>query len=152
VEIKASIFERSINKLIMNTSQLNLPEGSNVVDLLKEVPGVYISFDNNITLIGKEVMIMMDGKPIRISSDKLINMLRNQSSDDISKVEIMTTPPPKYVDEWDGGILNIVSKKNTVNGFYGTITNKAGFGQHFRDEFTVDLNYRKSFFNVFRFI
>ena len=149
VEIKASVFERSINKLVMNTSQLHLPQGSNVVDLLKEVPGVYISFDNSITLIGKDVMILMDDKPVRISFDKLVNILRNQSSEDISKIEIMTTPPPKYVDEWDGGILNIVSKKNTVNGFYGTVTNIAGYGKHFRDEFAVDLNYRKSFFNAF---
>lgn len=149
VEVTASIFERDIDKLVMNASQVKLPEGSNAVDLLKEVPGVNITNDNSISLLGKDVLILMDGKPVRIPFDKLSNMLKNQSSNDIGKVEIMFTPPPKYIDEWDGAILNIISKKKLETGFYGTISNIAGYGKHFREDFSVDLNYRKSKVNTF---
>lgn len=149
VEVTASIFERDIDKLVMNTSQVKLPEGSNTVDLLKEVPGVNITNDNSISLLGKDVMILMDGKPVRIPFDKLSNILKNQSSNDIGKVEIMFNPPPKYVDQWSGAILNIISKKKLEAGLYGTISNIAGYGKHFREEFNIDLNYRKGKFNTF---
>jgi hypothetical protein len=149
IEITASIFERDIDKLVMNASAVKLREGGNTVDLIKEVPGVEIRPDYTLTLIGKDVLILIDGKPVRIAFDKLSNLLSNQSSNDIAKIEIMFTPPPKYVDEWDGAILNIITKKNIANGIYGSIIILNNIGKHFRGDMGVDLNYRKSHFNSF---
>ena len=149
VSVTASIFERDIDKLIMNTSQIKLPEGSTAVDMLKEVPGAYISHDNNITLLGKDVRILLDDKPIRIPFDKLSAILRNQSSSDIGQIEIMFSPPPKYIDEWDGPMINIISKKKLVSGFYGTVSNLSSCGKYLGDEFGLDLNYRSSSLNAF---
>lgn len=149
VNITTEVFEREIDKLIMNTSQIKLPVGSTVVDLVKEVPGAYVSPENNLTILGKDVRILIDDAPVRLPFDKLIHILNGQASKDIGKIEIMYTPPPKYIDEWNGPIINIVTKKKLESGFYGTVTNFSSYGKYPRDEFSVDVNYRTAKFNAY---
>lgn len=149
VTVTASVFERDIDVLIMNTSLIKLPEGSTVIDLIKEVPGAYITPDYQLNLLGKEIRVLIDGRPIYITFDKLRNMLNNQASDDIGKIEIMFSPPPKYIDEWDGPLLNIITKKKLASGLYGTLSNFSRYGKYPGDEFGLDLNFRTSKLNAF---
>lgn len=149
VSITAQVFERYIDKLIMDASLIKLPVGSTVVDLVKEVPGAYISSENNLTIIGKDVRILIDDAPVRLPFDKLIHILNGQSSKDIGKIEIMYSPPPKYIDEWNGPMINIVTKKKLESGFYGTVTNFSSYGKYPRDEFSIDVNYRTSKINAY---
>lgn len=150
VEIAEKVIERKIDKLVMNTALIQLPENSTALDLIKRVPGAVTTFDNNFTIIGKPVLVLIDGRPVRMAIEQVMQMLKNQSNYDILKIEIMLNPPPKYVDEWEGAVINIITSKNLTNGYYGSIGNTLGYGKHVIDELTFDFYYRWT--SVFTFI
>jgi len=55
-------------------------------------------------------MVLIDDKPTYMSQTALINYLESISASDISKIEVITTPPAKYEAEGNSGIINIVKK------------------------------------------
>ncbi|MDR2835941.1 MAG: outer membrane beta-barrel protein [Bacteroidales bacterium] len=123
IVIAESPYTRDIDKLSVNTANLKLPENATAVDVLKALPGAYLNKnDKNFQIIGKSVRILVDDKPLYMPYETLQQLFENQPSENIEKVEINFTPPPKYVDEWDGVVINLIKKKNinfTITGSVG---------------------------------
>ncbi len=68
-----------------------------VLDLLQKSPGVTVDNDGNISLKGKQgVMVLIDGKPTYMSGPDLAAYLKNMQSTSLSQIEIMSNPPAKY--------------------------------------------------------
>lgn len=48
---------------------------------------------------------------VNLSGNDLMNYLKSLRSDDIAKIEVITTPPAKYEAQGNSGIINIVLKR-----------------------------------------
>lgn len=58
---------------------------------------------------------------VNLSGNDLMNYLKSLRSDDIAKIEVITTPPAKYEAQGNSGIINIVLKKNKNFGWSGSV-------------------------------
>ena len=93
------------------------------MEVLEKSPGVTVDKDGNISLKGKQgVMIMMDGRPSYLSGQELANLLKNMPSSAIDQIEIMTNPSAKYDAAGNSGIINIKTKKNKLKGLNGNVS------------------------------
>jgi len=120
------------------------------MDVLEKSPGISVDKDGNISLKGKQgVMVMIDGKPTYLSAQDLANMLKNMASSQLDQIEIMTNPPAKYDAAGNAGVINIKTKKNKTQGFNGSIVIGGGIGLNPKTSNSINLNYRKGKFNVF---
>lgn len=142
VEITEKVFTRSIDKLVMNPALVKLPENSSIVDLVEKIPGAVLTQDNALTILGKDVLVLVDDRPMRMSSETLMKILNNQSNNDVVKIEIMFSPPPKYIDEWEGAVINIITKKSLTNGGFGDLYSATRMGKRLSQESSIDFNYR----------
>ncbi len=151
VEVKAKrpLIERQMDKLVLNVSQSPLAAGSNGNDILRRAPGVRIDKDGNITVNGKSVEIWIDGKPSYLSGQQLKAMLDGTDGNTIEKIEIISNPSAKYDASGQGGIINIKTKRNMMQGLNGMLSAAYG-GMYFSDigrwlstEYaSLNLNYR----------
>lgn len=151
VEVKAKkqLIERHMDKLVLNVSNSPLAAGTNGKDLLKKAPGVMIDKDGNVTVNGKGVEVYVDGRPSYLSGEQLKAMLEGTDGNTIEKIEIITNPSAKYDASGTGGIINIKTKRNMMQGLNGTLSAAYG-GMYFSDvkrylqqDFTsLNLNYR----------
>ena len=92
----------------------------NALELLEKSPGVTVDNDGNISVKGKQgVMILVDGKPTYLSGADLAALLKNMQSSNLEQIEIMTNPPAKYDAAGNSGIINIKTKKGIVKGMNG---------------------------------
>jgi outer membrane receptor protein involved in Fe transport len=125
------IVEQQAGGLVVNVQNSILTKGSSVLQLLERSPGVIINpQNNNITLNGKGgVMVMIDGKLMRMSMTQIAAMLNGMSADNIEKIELLNTPPAKYDADGNAGLINIVTKKNKKPGTNGSFTATAGYGR-----------------------
>lgn len=139
------------DKMVLNVSESSIASGGSVMDALEKAPGVIVNQEGNISLRGKQgVLVMIDDKPTYLSSEQLANQLRAMPADAVSKIEVITNPSARYDAEGNAGIINIVTKKDKNLGLNGSAT--AGLehsSNGWSPEAGLNLNYRVKKINLF---
>ncbi|MEI8059784.1 MAG: TonB-dependent receptor plug domain-containing protein, partial [Ferruginibacter sp.] len=150
VTSKKPFIERKADKTVLNIDASISNAGSSALEVLEKAPGVTVDKDGNISLKGKQgVMIMVDGKPTYLSGPELTNMLRNMSSNQLDQIEIITNPSAKYDASGRSGIINIKTKKNKQKGFNGSASTAYTQGVYSKTSNSLNLNYKKGKINLF---
>lgn len=124
------LYQQESGGMVVNVESSVLTKGSSALQVLERSPGVYIDRQNNtIALNGKnDVMIMVNGKLMRLPVNQVVNMLNGMNADDIEKIELLTTPSAKYDAQGNAGMINIVLKKNEDLGMTGSLSLSGGYG------------------------
>ncbi len=150
VDTKKPYIERQIDKTVLNVDALISNAGTTAMEVLEKAPGVSVDKDGNISLKGKQgVIIMMDGKPSYLSGQQLSNLLKSMPSSAIEQIEIMTNPSAKYDASGNSGIINLRTRKNKMFGFNGSNATTYSQGVYARFSNSINLNYRKNKINLF---
>ena len=150
---KKPFIEQQIDRTVVNVENSIVSAGATALEVLEKAPGVTVDKDGNISLKGKQnVMVLMDGKSTYMSASDLANLLRNMQSSSLEKIEIMTNPPAKYDAAGNAGVINLKTKKNQNMGLNGSAT--VGFGYGFykslpKENGSLNLNYRQGKLNLF---
>lgn len=134
IQAKKRLIERKVDRLVFNVENSVMSQGMNVIDVLKSTPLVNVQ-NESISIVGKgSVVIMINDKILNIPQNDLSNYLQSLNSNDVKKIEVITTPPSKYEAQGNSGIINIVLKTNQDKGWSGNFTSfyqkniYAGFG------------------------
>ncbi|MEO6667934.1 MAG: TonB-dependent receptor [Ferruginibacter sp.] len=151
--------EQKLDRMIVNVDASPSNAGATALEVLEKSPGVSVDNDGNISLKGKQgVIIMMDGKPTYLSGADLANVLRNLPASALDQIEIMTNPSAKYDAAGNSGIINIKTKKSKSKGSNGSISvgnTSSLFRANGKEELlwkptvTVNYNYKKNKVNLF---
>ncbi|MBV9883669.1 MAG: TonB-dependent receptor [Sphingomonadaceae bacterium] len=97
-------------------------------DILARIPSVEVQDDGSVRLIGAgSATVLIDGRRVADPQTQLRNMTGNQ----IERIEVLTNPGAQFPAQGTGGIVNIVTRRNTQNGLGGSATasvaNHAGY-------------------------
>jgi outer membrane receptor protein involved in Fe transport len=150
VSSKKQFIEQGIDKTIINIDASPTSVGLSALDLLEKTPGVTVDKDGNISLKGKQgVLVLIDGKPTYLSAQDLATMLKNMPSTMLDQFEVMTNPPAKYDAAGNSGIINIKTKKSKTKGFNTSVTVGGGMGKYAKANESINLNYRTGKINLF---
>ena len=145
-----SFIQKKIDRLVVNPNAILSNAGLTAFDVLGKSPGVSIRANDNITLRGKQgVLIFIDDKPTYISAADITNYLKSLPASSISTIEIITNPPAKYDAAGNAGIINIKQKKNTAKGYSGSLSLSYGQGFYARTNNSLNLNYRINQWNFY---
>ncbi|WP_445722470.1 outer membrane beta-barrel protein [Flavobacterium sp.] len=140
---KKKLIEKKIDRLVFNIENSTLSSGGDAIDALKITPGLRV-INDNITMIGRSNMsVMVNDKFINLAGDDLINYLKNLKSDDLKKIEVITTPPAKYDAQGNSGLINIVTKSIKKNSFNGSINSYLSVAKKTFGKGGLNLNYQK---------
>lgn len=147
---RRQIVETKIDRTVVNVDAMISNAGSTALEVLEKSPGIMIDKDGNISLKGKQgVIVLLDGRQTYLSGQDLANLLKNMPSSELDQLEIMTQPPAKYDASGTAGVINIKTKKSKANGFNGSVTASYVQGRYPKSPNSVSLNWRKNKFNVF---
>lgn len=150
ITAKTPFIEKRIDKTILNVQQSVLSAGNTALEILQRAPGVNVDNRGNISLQGKQgVLIMINDKPTYLSTDQLLNLLRTTDGNSIGTVELITNPSSKYDAAGNSGIINIKLKKNRDYGTNGSISLGAGYGEDYKANTSISLNHREEKFNIY---
>jgi hypothetical protein len=144
------LIEQKIDRTILNVDAAITNIGASALEILEKAPGVTVDREGNISLKGKEgVMVMIDGRPAQLSGEDLANMLRSMTSTQMDQIEIMTNPSARYDAAGNAGIINIKTKKMVNAGYNGTASVNYMQGRYPKINEGLNINYRKQKVNVF---
>jgi len=146
---KKDFVEVRADKTVLNVDQNIMATGSSLYDVLGTSPGVKVNDEDVLYRGGQKALIAIDGKPVLLSGEELINLLKNYQSSTISQIELIDNPPAKYGASGGGGMINIVLKKNKDLGSNATVSQTAAYGDKYKFITGINYNLRTEKLNVF---
>jgi len=148
IEAQQDMVKNTIDKKVFNAEKLSIANGGSANDVLAQVPTVSVDIDGNISLRGSgNVTILIDGRPSGMSGAGRAGVLSGIPASAIESVEVITNPSAKYDPDGMSGIINIVLKKNKLQGTNGNASISAGTNNKYNGN--LSYNYRKNKINLY---
>ncbi|MGG5208768.1 outer membrane beta-barrel protein [Chryseobacterium sp. MIQD13] len=153
------VVTRKVDRLEFNVENSNV-SSLNAWEILKKTPGVTMNNDVIAIKGGTGILVTINDKKVMLTGDELKNFLENTQGDEIKSVEVITNPPAKY-EASGSAVLNIVMKKNKIEGYRGIVSSKyvqtqyakgvVGISQYYKkDKFSLMGSYYRGFGTYYR--
>lgn len=96
---------------------------NNALEMFRKVPMITVDGEDKIQLKGSSnYKIYMNGKPSNLlSGENASDVLKSMPANSIKNIEVITDPGSKYDAEGVGGIINIITTKNALQGYTGSV-------------------------------
>ncbi|WP_426477057.1 outer membrane beta-barrel protein [Chryseobacterium sp. CBSDS_008] len=140
------LVKRKVDRLEFNVENSNI-SSLNAWEILKNTPSVIV---NNSVLSVKgstRILVTINDKKVMLTGDELKNLLENTQGDEVKSVEVITNPPAKY-EASGSAVLNIVLKKNKIEGYRGILSSKYVQTQYAKGVFGLSQYYKKDKLSV----
>ncbi len=136
------VISASPGKTVMNVEKSVVAQNKSIFELLKDLPGVTVSKDGEISIKGKSgVTVMLDGEPVNLSAAQLKTLLKATPATTVKTIEVMDNPPASMDAAGNAGVINITLSRRISPGFNGTFTTGLGWGRYMKTDQSIYLNY-----------
>lgn len=138
--------QRLADRLVFSVENTVISQGSSW-DILKSTPGVIIN-QEDLQIRGQSASVYLNNRKVQLTGQEIKDLLEGLSGTNIKSVEIIANPPARY-DAEGGPILNIVTSKNIVPGYKGSVNGTYTQAVFPKYSFGTSHYYKTDKFNVF---
>jgi len=124
-----------IDKKVINVSkQISVTSGT-AIDVLESAPSVTVDIDGNVRLRGSSSFtVLIDGIPSMLDPSDALQQIPVSTIEDI---EIIFNPSAKHDPDGVAGIINVLLKRNKLQGYSGSLNTNNGQGERYGGDFLI---------------
>jgi outer membrane receptor protein involved in Fe transport len=147
VEAERSAIMFAPDRKTYSVEDMGLSQGASAGEILQQLPSVDVNDEGAITLRGNpNVTVLIDGKPSAIVGSDREAILEQLPASVIERIEVITQPGAKYDPDGTAGIINIITRRNRLQGFNGNIKLSGGNGPAY--DGSISLGYKTGIWNI----
>lgn len=145
VKSDASLVSYKIDRKVIQVKNMDINESGTAIDVLENYPSINVEIDGSVSLRGStSFKVLLNDRPTILDPSTVLNQI---SASTIDRIEIITNPAAKYSSEGASGIINIIQKKNKLEGFNGSL--RADYGMYKNRGGDVILNLKRKKTNTY---
>lgn len=146
IAVERDLMTLAPDRKIFQVSDNAAMQGASANEVLAQLPSVELSIDGLISLRGNpNVTILIDGRPSALTGGGRQASLEELPASMIERVEIITQPGARFDPDGMAGIINIVLKKNKLEGLNGSVRYTLGTANN--HDGSLSLNYKTGSWN-----
>ncbi len=127
VQGQRELIEERVDRTIYKAENDRTTAGGDATDVLRRVPMLSVDLDGNVSMRGSSnILVLIDNRPSAIAASSIADALRQIPADEIKAVEVITSPSARFDAEGTSGVINIVTKKNNLQGMSMNLNSGAG--------------------------
>jgi outer membrane receptor protein involved in Fe transport len=143
VTARKKLIQRTNTGFTVQTDAILTQAAGTATDLLANIPTVLVDGEGGVSIRGKSPMILINGRNSNLGAN-----LERIPASSIERIEIINNPGAKYDADAEGGIINIILKKNAQKGTNGAFAIGGGYGARERFNSSLLLNHREGNTNL----
>ena len=135
-----------IDKKVVNVEDMQNTAGQTAVEVLQNIPSIIVSSDGTVSLRGSSSFtLLIDGVPTVLEASDALALIPASTIQDI---EIITNPSAKFNAEGTAGVINVITKKNKLQGVSSLINLSAGTFNNYNGNAAFSLKKEKIAFDL----
>lgn len=120
--VKSKVFRKKADRFVFDVAASPVAKGNDAFSLLKETPLVSSTDNKSLKILGKSnAIIYINGRKSNMDTEAILEMLKNTQADQIQQIEVITVPGSEFQVEGNDGIINIIMKKSSTDGYNGRV-------------------------------
>lgn len=105
-------------------AQFGSATGGTAGDVLRNLPGMTLNAEGEVSLRGSNgFLVLLNGRPVQANLETLLQQL---PANDVEAIEVITTPNARFDPDGKAGIISIVTKKGSEDGWSAIANGMAG--------------------------
>ncbi len=114
-----------VDKKVIEVRKLPTAQSGTAVDALENAPSVEVDIEGNVSLRGSEnFTVLVDGRPTMLEPSAALQQIPAST---IDKIEVITNPSVKYDPDGVAGVINVILKRQMMQGISALANAHAGF-------------------------
>lgn len=127
VQGQRELIEERVDRTIYKAENDRTTAGGDGTDVMRRVPMLSVDLDGNVSMRGStNITVLIDGRPSAIAASSITDALKQIPAEEIKEVEVITSPSARFDAEGTSGVINIVTKKNNLQGMSANIRTGVG--------------------------
>lgn len=127
VQGQRELIEERVDRTIYKAENDKTTAGGDGTDVLRRVPMLSVDLEGNVSMRGSSsITVLIDNRPSAIAASSITEALKQIPAEEIKAVEVITSPSARFDAEGTSGVINIVTKKNNLQGMSANI--RTGLG------------------------
>lgn len=117
------LVEQDLDKIIYHVEDDPENTSLSALDMLRKVPLLTVDADDHLQLSGQgSYQVLVNGKTSALFGHNASEAFRNLPASTIKRIEVLTNPPARYDAEGAGGVINIITRQQSLAGYSGSVT------------------------------
>ena len=126
VEAQKPIIKSDAEKITYDVSADPEADNKMLIDMMRKVPMVTVDAEDNVQLNGStNFKVLVNGKESVMMKNNLKEVMKSMPANSVKDIQVITNPSTRYDAEGVGGIINIVTTREKLEGLTGSVT---GYG------------------------
>ncbi|MDR0349517.1 MAG: TonB-dependent receptor [Tannerella sp.] len=133
VVVQKPLIKSDPDKLVYSVEADPEAQSNTLMEMLRKVPLLSVDSEGEVTLNGQSnYKVLVNGKSSSLMSNNFKEVIKSMPASSIRDIEVITNPSSKYEAEGAGGIINIITARNSADGYTGSagtyVNSLGGFG------------------------
>ncbi|PZR27546.1 MAG: hypothetical protein DI535_09990 [Citrobacter freundii] len=119
-------------------------KAASTLEIMRKVPLVQVEMNGEISVNGKKTyLVLLNGKPYALYKNNPTEALRSLKANLVKEIQVVTTPPSRYITQGYTDVINIITLSKKLEGFQGSVNFNASTLNHYEGSAVINKQWSK---------